>query len=130
MGQNAICQAKVPQEYGSDCPGDFAQCQLLKFKDGLKAHPIFHGRFDNVPIQRIGLMVGQIYEILLYTAKSGIVMSFEKIFTLHVLMNITEAEMNIFFDIFLSTFPFQDDQCFSKYEGILDKVKETMLGVR
>jgi len=130
MGQKAIRQAKVPPNFNPECPGDFTQCQLHKFHEGLKAHPIFHGRFDNVPIERIGLMVKQIYKILLYTTKSGIMMSFEKIFTLHVLMNITEAEMNIFFDIFLTTFPFQDDECFSKYEGILDKVKWKMLGVR
>lgn len=123
MGQKAICQAKVPPKIYSKCSRDFPQSQLHVFHDGLKAHPIFHGRFDNVPIERIGLMVEQIYEILLYTAKSGTVMSFEKVFTLHVLMNITEAEMNIFFDILLSTFPFQDDQCFGKYEGILDEVK-------
>jgi len=123
MGQKAICPAKEPLKVSSECPGDFPQDQLHKFQEGLNAHPIFHGRFDNVPIERIGSMVKKIYEILLYTAKTGIVMSFEKIFTLHVLMNITEAEMNIFFDIFLSTFPFQDDECFSKYEGILDEVK-------
>jgi len=123
MGQKAVCQAKVTQKVKSDCPRDFPECQLHKFYEGLKAHPIFHGRFDNVPIERVGSMVKQIYKILLHTAKSGVVMSFEKIFTLHVLMNITEAEMNIFFDIFLTSFPFQDDECFSKYEDILDKVK-------
>jgi len=130
MGQKAICQAKVPPKVNSECPGDFPQSQLNEFHERLKAHPIFHGRFDNVPIERIELMVKQIYAILLYTSKNGIVMSFEKIFTLHVLMNITEAEMNIFFDIFLSTFSFQDDWCFRKYEGILDEVKWMMLGVR
>jgi len=57
-------------------------------------------------------------------------MTFEKIFILHVLMNITEAEMNIFFDIFLKTFRFEGDESSGKYEGILDDVKWMMLSVR
>lgn len=123
MGQKAIRQSQGPSKINSECPEDFPESELHKFHDGLKAHPIFHGRFDNVPIVRIRLMVQKMYEILLYTSKCGTVMSFEKIFTLHVLMNITEAEMNVFFDIFLTTFPFQDDECSRKYEGILDEVK-------
>jgi len=131
MGQKSVCEAeKVDPQNKDEKPRLFCSKQLHRFHVELKAQPIFHGRFDNVPIDRIGLMVKKIYEILLFTAKRGIVMKFEKIFILHVLMNITEAEMNIFFDIFLKTFRFQGDEFFGKYEDILDEIKSTMLSVR
>jgi len=124
MGQKSVCEEKSDDHNpDEEIPDYFAVSELHRFHDGLTAHPIFHGRFDKVPIPRIASMVKKIYEILLFTARGGIVMSFEKIFILHVLMNITEAEMNIFFDIFLKTFHFQGDESFGKYEGILDDVK-------
>jgi len=124
MGQKSACEAKeVDPETKDEKPRIFCSEQLHRFHDELIAQPIFHGRFDDVPIARIDLMAKKIYEILLFTAKRGSVMKFEEIFILHVLMNITEAEMNIFFDIFLKTFRLQGDEFFGKYEGILDEVK-------
>jgi len=130
MGQKAICGAKTLEASDEEMPHNLEEEQLHKFHEGLQAHPIFEGRFDNVPFDRIATMANKIYEILKYRATKDKLMRFEKVLILHTVMNITEGEIDAMFLMFFNQCRVDADKFWDGYEDHLAELKELLMEVR
>ena len=130
MGQRGFCSAKTKETSDNQMPHSLQQDQLQKFHEGLQAHPIFEGRFDSVPLDRIAAMASKIYEILYYRATMNKIMKFEKVLILHTIMNITEGEIDAMFALFFKECRVDEDEFWDNYEDYLAELKDVMMDAR
>jgi len=130
MGQRGFCSAKTNETTDNQMPRSLQQDQLQKFHEGLQAHPIFEGRFDSVPLDRIAAMASKIYEILYYRATKNKIMKFEKVLILHTIMNITEGEIDAMFALFFKECRVNEDEFWDNYEDYLTELKDVMMDAR
>jgi len=130
MGQKGICGAKIHESTANEMPYYLQEEQLNRFHEGLQAHPIFEGRFDNVPLEGITVMANKIYEILYYRATKEKIMGFEKLSIVHTIMNINEGEIDALFALFSKVCRVDADKYWDRYDDYLAELKELMMDVR
>jgi len=130
MGQKAICGGKILEASDEEMPHNLAEEGLHKFHEGLQSHPIFEGRFDSVPFDRIATMANKIYEILQYRAIKKKLMRFEEVLILHTVLNITEGEIDAMFSLFFSQCRVDADKFWDGYEDHLAEMKELLMDAR
>jgi len=130
MGQKGICGAKIHELTANEMPYYLQEEQLNRFHEGLQAHPIFEGRFDSVPLERVTAMANKIYEILYYRATKEKMMRFEELLIVHTIMNINEGEIDAMFDLFFKECRVDTDKYWGRYEDYLAELKELMMDVR
>jgi len=97
------------------------------FHDGLITNPIFKNRFRNTPRAKILSMANKLLEILHFSAREKLIVPFLHNYGLHVLMNISEAEIDALFMLFLQECRIERDIFWDQYKNILRRIKKLIM---
>jgi len=123
MFKRSIKQRYVPYM------NDLVEHDLKPFHDAFLRSPILSARFKTVSRTRLLMMVKQIMNLLRYCVRGGSVDYFAPIKHLHSSMNITEEEINEFFNLFIQKGNF-DNELGENYWEYLKLMKQQMLNAQ
>jgi len=103
------------------------QTHIKGFYNGLISSPVFNDRFKNVPLLKILSTANEILFFLKNARREGFVTSFQENFNLHALMYISEAEIDVFFYLFIEHCQVHSEDCWDSFEDAIAQIKNIIL---